>query len=439
MSIFSRLSINGANFLDTAVGGHGVKESDILAQDARLDGLRERLQAWREGKEPSFLGLPFQTDLAEIKALGNKMLKRFKRFIVFGIGGSSLGGNMLVQTLGDRLERRRVRFYDNVDPITLESLDRIDWNESLLIVISKSGNTAETLAQLLTVLPRMERELGAQCVREHVLVITEEPNGALYQIAERLNVPVVAHPPVGGRFVVLSVVGLLPAYLAGADIEGVMEGARAMAERCCQRGMTENPALWQGTAQYLLAEKGKTISQWMPYSDHLSWVVDWYRQLWAESLGKHDAQGRERGLTPVHAKGVTDQHSQLQLFLQGPADKQFTFLTSPDLLTAGERIPMRFADLPAVRPLVGHTTGELFGAEFLGTRETLTRRGRPNRTLSLLQGDAFAIGELIILLEVETVVVAELMGIDPFDQPAVEESKVLTRKYLDEMKTIRGL
>ena len=157
--------------------------------------------------------------------------------------------------------------------------------------------------------------------------------------------------------------------------------------------------------QYLLAEKGKTISQWMPYSYHLSLVVDWYRQLCAESLGKQDKAGIEKGMTPVYAKGVTDQHSQLQLYLDGPSDKQFTFLTSPDLLTAGERIPMRFTDLPAVKPLVGHTTGELFGAEFLGTRETLTRRGRPNRTISLLQGDAFAIGELIMLLEVEIVVV----------------------------------
>ncbi|MEK8088446.1 hypothetical protein [Thermithiobacillus plumbiphilus] len=439
MSIFSRISINSDNFMASAVGEHGIREEDLIAQGDRLDGLRERLRIWRDGKEPSFLGLPFQTDLDEIKTLGNRMLKRFTRFIVFGIGGSSLGGNMLVQTLGRRNDRRRVRFYDNVDPITLESLDRIDWNETLLIVISKSGNTAETIAQFLTVLPRMERELGAQCVHEHVLVITEEPKGALQQIAERLEIPVIPHPAVGGRYVVLSAVGLLPAYLAGVDIDGVMEGARAMADRCCQKDIRENPGLWQGAAQYLLAENGKTISQWMPYSDHLTLVVDWYRQLWAESLGKHDPQGRERGLTPVSAKGVTDQHSQLQLFLDGPSDKQFTFLTSPDLLTAGERIPTRFADLPAVKPLVGHTTGELFGAEFLGTRETLSRRGRPNRTLSLLQGDAFAIGELIILLEVETVVVAELMGIDAFDQPAVEESKVLTRKYLDEMKTIRGL
>lgn len=439
MSIFSRISINSMNFLDSAVGDHGVSEQDIRAQDARLEGLKDRLQSWRAGQEPSFLGLPFQTDLQEIKALGNQMLKKFKRFIVFGIGGSSLGGQMLVQTLGDRQERRRVRFYDNVDPITLESLNRVDWNETVLIAVSKSGNTAETLAQLLTVLPRMERELGAQAVQEHVLIITEEKQGALYQIAERLSIPVLAHPPVGGRFVVLSNVGLLPAYLAGADIDGVMEGARVMAERCCQRDIQENPALWQGVTQYLLSQKGKTISQWMPYSDHLSLVVDWFRQLWAESLGKLDGNGQEQGLTPVYAKGVTDQHSQLQLYLDGPADKQFTFLTSPDLLTTGERIPMRFMELPAVKPLVGHTTGELFGAEFLGTRETLTRRGRPNRTISLLQGDAFAIGELIILLEVETTVIAELMGINAFDQPAVEESKVLARKYLDEMKTIRGL
>lgn len=425
--------------MSEAVGAGGVSEAEIAALDGRLGSLRTQLKSWRAGREASFLGLPFQTDVEAVKRLGGELLQRFERFVVFGIGGSALGGIMLSRTLGDDWERERVSFYDNVDPATLAALDEMDWEESCVLAISKSGNTAETLAQLLTVLPRMERQCGAAGVAERVIVITEDENGALYQIGKRLNARILPHPPVGGRFIVLSAVGLLPAYLAGVDIDGVMDGARAMGERCALPGMRENPALWQGAAQYLLAEKGRNISLWMAYSDQLNWVVDWFRQLCAESLGKHDAQGRERGLTPVYAEGVTDQHSQLQLYLDGPSDKQFTFITYQDLHRRGELIGARFADLPAVQPLAGHTTGELFGAEFLATRETLTRRGRPNRSISLMQGDAYALGELIVLLETEIAVMAALMGINAFDQPAVEESKVLTRKYLSEMAALPPL
>jgi glucose-6-phosphate isomerase len=208
-----------------------------------------------------------------------------------------------------------------------------------------------------------------------------------------------------------------------------MAGARAMAERCLAPDLEANPALLQGAAQYLHGERGRTLSVQMAYADRLRPVTLWYRQLWAESLGKHDGGGRARGLTPIDAHGVTDQHSQLQLYLAGPDDKQFTFLVDPALRRQGARIDARFAALPAVAPLAGHTTGELFLAEFDATRETLTRRGRPNRTLSLGPEPA-AVGELILLLETETVVVAELLGIDPFDQPAVEEGKVLAREYL---------
>ena len=168
----------------------------------------------------------------------------------------------------------------------------------------------------------------------------------------------------------------------------------------------------------------------MTYCDRLRPELRWFRQLWAESLGKHDRHGRARGLTPVLAHGVTDQHSQLQLYLAGPDDKQFTFLTSPSLSRSGTRIPERFMDIPEVAILAGHTMGELFAAEFESIRTTLTRHGRPHRTLALMPDDPFALGELIVLIEMETVVVAELLGVDPFDQPAVEEGKVLAREYL---------
>jgi len=435
----SRLSIDTRNLFRDEIGNGGISDQDITALSPRLDKLRIQIKNWVHNKETSFLNLPTTTNIVDIKKKGQWIASNFKETIVFGIGGSSLGGEMLVRTLGDDQPLNSVRFYDNVDPSTLVELDSVDWRETMLLVISKSGNTAETLSQFLTVLPVMEHQLGGERVPEHVLVVTENKDGALYLLADELKIEVIEHPAIGGRYSVLSVVGLLPAYVGGVDIDGVMEGARSMVEQCTQNDILKNPAFHSGAAQYLHSEKGRTISVVMPYADNLRFVVNWFRQLWAESLGKVDASGRNRGLTPTEAHGVTDQHSQLQLLLEGPDDKLVTFLSDPSFRFQGRRVPMRFQNIPAIKPLAGHTIGELFVSELKATRTTLSRRGRPNRTLALTERDAYALGELIILLEMETVVVAELMGINPFDQPAVEESKVLTRQYLGDIRSVDGL
>ena len=439
MTNLSRLSIDNTNLTSTGIGKVGVSDDDIIALSPKLDALRNRIQKWIDSRQPTFLNLPFTNNLDEIKEKGQDIAHNFKRTVVFGIGGSSLGGEMLVRTLGDSSPKNTVTFYDNVDPSTMVELEAVDWHETLLLVISKSGNTAETLSQFLTTLPVMEHDLGFIKAKEHILFITENKDGALYQLSKELKIEIIEHPPVGGRFSVLSVVGLLPAYIGGVDIEGVMEGARSMVQRCATKNILDNPAFYNGAVQYLHAEQKRTISVVMPYADNLRFVVNWFRQLWAESLGKIDKNGVHKGLTPTEAHGVTDQHSQLQLLLEGPDDKLVTFITDPGVRFRGRRIPMQFKDIPAIAPLAGHTIGELFLAELKATRKTLSRRGRPNRTLALLERDAYALGELIILLEMETVVVAELMGIDPFDQPAVEESKVLTREYLSNISSVSDL
>ena len=413
--------------VSTLLDGQRCTRPAIQALSTQLDGLRRQLQDWRRGQPFSFYHLPYVDETRVIRERATRITQRFARTIVFGIGGSSLGGEMLVRSLGNATHP--VRFFDNIDPSTLAELEQTDWRSTALLVISKSGNTAETLAQFLSLLPRLEAELGAQ-LREHVQVITENRDGDLARIATELGLEIVVHPPVGGRYSVLSVVGLLPAAIAGVDVTALLAGARAMAEECGQDDMLENPAFFNGAAQYLHAELGRSICVFMPYADRLHPFGLWYRQLWAESLGKHDQSGRARGLTPALAMGVTDQHSQLQLYLDGPDDKQFTLLADPKLGRQGARVPERFTGLPATAPLAGHTTGELLLAEFRATRETLTRRGRPNRTIQLDTRDPAAIGALILLLELETVVVAQLLGIDPFDQPAVEEGKVLAREYL---------
>lgn len=430
MSQGNRIEIDTTGLLAGTHGESDIASSEIATLAPRFDDLRQRLRTWRAGDAPSFLNLPFAPDVAGIRARARELARRFQRTVVFGIGGSSLGGEMLVHALSPQPAPRTVHFFDNIDPTTLAPLAAHDWDDTLLLVISKSGNTAETLSQLLSCLPALEHRFGSAALREHILVVTENPRGALYQLADRLGLEILPYPAVGGRFSVLSVVGLLPAALAGADIDGLLEGARHMAARCAQPDLEQNPALWNAGAQYLQLARGRHQSVQMAYSDHLYPVTFWWRQLWGESLGKRDAAGRARGLTPVVARGVTDQHSQLQLYLDGPDDKQFTFLVSPDLRNFGARVPARFADLAAVAPLVGHATGELFLAEFEATRAILVRHGRPQRTLALPHTDAYALGELIVLLETETVAMAELLGVDPFGQPAVEEGKQFMRDLL---------
>lgn len=405
----------------------GVTENDVCALAHPLAGLAAKLRAERQGRPPSFVHLPYRDDTGAIAARAAQIAARYARTIVFGIGGSSLGGETLVQCLGN--SRHPIRFFDNIDPSTLAELDAYDWATTALIVISKSGETAETLAQFLSILPRLETQLG-QRLREHVSVITENPAGALWQLATALGLEVIPHPPVGGRFSALSVVGLLPAAIAGVDIAAVLDGARSMVERCVNEDINSNPAFFQAAAQYLHAQRGRHICVFMPYVDRLRPLGLWYRQLLGESLGKLDRMGQAQGLTPAIALGVTDQHSQLQLYLDGPDDKQYTFLVDPRLQQEGLPVPERFKSLPAVQPLVGHTTGELLQAEYRATRETLTRHHRPNRRFALDTHDPVAIGALMQLLEIEIVAMAELLQVDAFDQPAVEEGKRLAREYL---------
>ena len=417
------LNLDTGKFLDG-----GIDARTLMALSPRLNGLRAKLRRWRVPGETSFLALPFAADVAAIQARARAIAARYARTVVFGTGGSSLGGEMLVRVLSDG--RHPVMFYDNIDHLSFAELKRTDWASTQLLVISKSGNTAETLCQFLAVLPQLEAQLGKTGVREHVLIITENAQGALAALARELGLEVLAHPPVGGRYAVLSVVGLLPAAIAGVGIDAVLRGAQAMAERCTDDDIKQNPAFWSGAAQYLHAEQGRSQSVQMVYGDRFRPISRWFRQLCAESLGKTGPGGQARGLTPIEAHGVTDQHSQLQLYLDGPDDKLFTFITSPDLRALGEPIPQRFGHIPDVAPLIGHITGELFMAEFEAIRATLSHRNRPHRTFYMGLGDGAALGELILLLEMETVVVAELMGIDPFDQPAVEHGKLLAREYL---------
>lgn len=395
----------------------------------------ERLQAWHRQGAGAFLGLPGATgELEKGQHWARLIASRARRLVVFGIGGSSLGGRMLVRALTGH--GMPVRFFDNIDPDLLEDFSAMDWRESFLLVVSKSGGTAETLAQFLTVLPILEACCPGEWSRR-VAVVTRDDGTPLGRLARQAGIPVIPHPPVGGRFSVLSVVGLLPAAVAGGNVAELLNGAAAMAQRCLQPDPLENPALSMALARYQWARAGRDISVSMVYGERLADIPAWVAQLEAESLGKRRPDGQPAGLTPMTARGVTDQHSLLQLFLDGPEDKQYTLFHDPALAQRGAVMATRGVSIPEVAVLAGKRTGELFEAEFLGTREELMARGNPVRTLDIATGDAAALGAAIVLLETEVALLGLIMGVDPFDQPAVEAGKIRARRYLAAMSRER--
>jgi glucose-6-phosphate isomerase len=366
---------------------------------------------------------------------------KYDALVVIGIGGSALGTTALATALlpfywnelSPTRRRHMPRLYvlDNVDPDETAGLfERLDLERTLVNVISKSGTTGESMAGYLLIRQRLEAIVGIRAIKEHLVFTTDPAGGALRQIGNETGVSVFdLAPGVGGRFSVLSPVGLLPAALTGMDVPGLLAGARDMAQWIRGAAGWDNPACAFAGVQYLNdVEFGRRISVMMPYSAHLRDVADWYRQLWAESLGKSvDRQGRtvNVGPTPVKGLGVTDQHSQLQLYAEGPDDKLITFVGVGEFAQSLE-IPAPGADAEALAYLGGHTLAELLWAEQKSTAWALAQKGRPSLTITLPKVDARSVGALIYMLEMATAVSGELYDIDAFDQPGVELSKKAT-------------
>jgi glucose-6-phosphate isomerase len=310
-------------------------------------------------------------------------------------------------------------------------LDRVQLARTMFVVTSKSGGTAETMAQYLVVRDRLEQAVGS-AAKERIVFVTDPAKGALRTLARTEGVAAVDIPPaVGGRFSVLTPVGVLPAALVGIDTQQLLDGAAAMAGQCAIETLSKNPAGLFASLQYVADTKlGRHIHVLMPYSDQLRDIADWFVQLWAESLGKHRAPGdRGIGPTPLAALGATDQHSQVQLFMEGPPDKTLTFISvaepSRDL-----PIPSLHGDVPELAYLGGHRLGELLSIEQRATAGALARRGRPNMTIHVDRVDAWHMGALFMLLEIATIYAGELYGVNPLDQPGVELGKQFTYAML---------
>ncbi|MBV9881359.1 MAG: glucose-6-phosphate isomerase [Gemmatirosa sp.] len=419
-----------------------VTDADWEQARGRFKAARAAVNARWERGELGFIDLPHDAALlAQTTDFVAKAGDRWEDVVVLGIGGSALGPIALRTALRphawnslsreERGGRPRLTVLDNVDPETIGAvLGRLDLERTLFIVTSKSGGTAETMAQYLIVRGVLDERLGDRAT-EHLVFVTDPAKGSLRPVATKERIEALDIPPnVGGRFSVLTPVGLLPAALIGIDVARLMEGAEDMRRRCESDELESNPAGVFALLQWLAHERhGKGIHVLMPYADPLRDFAAWFVQLWAESLGKVRKDGTHVGPTPLAALGATDQHSQVQLFMEGPADKTITFIE-----VAGRGalapIPSLYADVPDLAYLGGHSLGELLDAERRATAGALATRGRPNMTMTVDAVDPWHVGALIFLLELATAYAGSLYDIDAFDQPGVELGKQFTYAIL---------
>jgi glucose-6-phosphate isomerase len=432
----------GRILADKLDGEHGLPRPRLQDLSQRFPQVLAEVRARRRDGEYGFYDLGEQAQtVAAIRRFAEGVGQAYDHVLVLGIGGSALGTKALVNALRppawnelDDEAREyfpRITVLENVDPTSIAAaLKRIDPRRVFVNVISKSGGTAETLAQYLVVRAWLDQALGPDAAVRHLVFTTDPAKGPLRELAEREGIARLEVPPaVGGRFSVLTPVGLLPAALVGIDIAGLITGARRAVQRAEQETLLQNHAalyaalLW--AADTLLSAR---IHVLMPYSDRLREFAAWYVQLWAESLGKRlDRRGAviHAGPTPIGATGATDQHSQVQLYMEGPFDKVVTFIRveHPDLDIT---IPQR-AGLPEeLAYLQGHTLNELLEAELEATSAALARMGRMNLTLSVPSLSAETVGELIMFFQLATGFAGVWYGVNPFDQPGVELGKRLT-------------
>ena len=388
--------------------------------------------------------LPYNQDdvVADILATAKAIRRRADAFVVLGIGGSALGPMAVFQALChlrhnelSKRQRKAPKFYveDNVDPERMASLmDILDLDNTVFNVITKSGSTSETMSQYLIIMKMLKERYGDK-VSEHIVATTDREKGNLIKIAKKEGLKTFYIPDgVGGRFSEMCPVGLLPAAVLGIDIKELLRGAMLMDRRIRRSDFKLNPALTAAALQYLAIKKGKNISVMMPYADSLKLMADWYCQLWGESLGKAvDLNGNTvyAGQTPVKALGVTDQHSQIQLYTEGPFDKVVTFI-AVEKYRAEVKIPDGAEEYPNVSFLSGHTLNELISAEMEATEYALTKNRRMNSKIIMPVVNANSVGQLLAFFMYETAYLGAMLNINTFNQPGVEEGKNATYALL---------
>ncbi len=421
---------------------------DCSQVDALASYAARANQALQKNRGTGWLGwmeLPYNQDeiVQRVETLAAEIRGEFDAFVVLGIGGSALGPIAIQQALNHMRynelpagKRNGPKLYveDNIDPERMQSLlDVIDIKKTCFNVITKSGATAETMSQYLIISELLKKEVGAGW-QKHIIATTDREKGNLIQLARAEGFRLFHIPAsVGGRFSELCPVGLLPAAVCGIDIRAMLAGARDMDARCKTDDVWRNPALLEAALQYIaIQDMDMNVQVVMPYADSLRYMADWFCQLWAESLGKNvtrKGMAVNVGQTPTKALGVTDQHSQLQLYTEGPYDKVITFLKVGAFRNESP-IPHGCEQFPDVAFLGGKSLNQLIAAELQGTEYALYRAGRMSQTITLPEVNAHTIGQLLYFFQMATAYAGELFDIDAFNQPGVEESKIASYAVL---------
>lgn len=431
------VELDYGNMMTSRLQDRGIDPAYLEGEGAQAFArARTQVLESREQGVLGFMDLPgAEASAAAVQAVADGFGQWFETLVVLGIGGSALGARSVRDgilgprwnelTQEEREHYPRLFVLDNPDPVTVSDLlDRIDLRTTLFNVVSKSGATAETMAQYLVVADRLNRALGPDKARGHFIFTTDPATGALRRLADGSGIPTLAIPPnVGGRFSVLSPAGLLPAAATGVDTAELLAGAGAMLEACLSPELAKNP----GALLALLLHRADTahgmrIHVLMPYADRLRSMALWFQQLWAESLGKSETVGP----TPLPAVGTVDQHAQVQLFMEGPRDKVVMFMKVADENRDPVALPSVHPDVPELEYLAGHSLRGLVEAERRATAEALRLGGRMNLTLELPAVTPRTLGELFMLFEAATVYAGALYGVNPLDQPGVELGKRLT-------------
>lgn len=434
-----RQSIDGC--LDVAIGAHGLPAASIDAWVKKTEPHIAALKADYTAKRLPLLNIAEDTaDVADATAALRTLSEGATTLVFFGTGGSGLGGQTLAQLAGWNIPggadaaqrtRPRTRFYDNLDGTTLGgALANLDLATTRFVVTSKSGGTAETLAQAIVALTAV-KAAGFESRIPHMFLGITEPEQAgkgngLRALFGSLGIPMLEHHTgIGGRFSCLTNVGLLPAIARGLDAGAIRAGAHSVVASLlsCKSAADFAPAVGAALAVALNKERGITSLVIMPYADRLSRFSAWFVQLWAESLGKHG-----EGTSPIACLGPLDQHSQLQLFMDGPRTHMMTVLRVAN--SGGPIIDADYAKIAGAGFMAGRTIGDVVAAQAHAVPAALAQAGRPVRTFDLAKLDEKTLGALLMHFMIETILAGRLLGVDPFDQPAVELAKILTKERL---------
>ncbi|MDR2339288.1 MAG: glucose-6-phosphate isomerase [Deltaproteobacteria bacterium] len=435
------LSLDYNNLTEEALGeGKGLGAADITGLKPLLSAAHKDIEARYKKGELPFMDLPVETEtLKAARKLAEFGRKKFENVVVLGIGGSALGTSAVFQALrplnhNDLTHQKRswprLTVCENVDPEGFGAvLEGLDLKTTFFNVISKSGTTAETMSQFMIIYDQLQRTLGRSAIKDHLLVTTDPEKGVLRKISNEMGFQTLPVPNgVGGRFSVLTAVGLAPLAMVGVNVTELLAGAAKAQEDAHKPPPMNKAYLFAGLNYLLTTEKKRSLLVFMPYADSLARVADWFGQLWNESLGKNvhlDGTPNTVAQTAVKALGVTDQHSQLQMYMEGSEEKTVCFL-GVDSFRHVINIPPIFKEHEELAYLGGHNLGELLNFERLGTARALAENGRPNLTLLMPKVSPSSLGYLMQTLEVATVVSGNLYGIDPLNQPGVELGKQFT-------------